>query len=101
MTGPRDPIDAALADALLTLDELSRLGAVTPQWVIERVRTGLIEAGGSAADWRFDPRALSRVRCMVRVERDFDAAPELAALVADLIDEVHALRRELAGRESG
>jgi hypothetical protein len=38
---------------------------------------------------------------MVRVERDFDAVPELAALVADLIDEVHALRRELAGRESG
>jgi len=50
MTGPRDPIDAALADALLTLDELSRLGAVTPQWVIERVRTGLIEAGGSAPE---------------------------------------------------
>jgi chaperone modulatory protein CbpM len=32
---------------------------------------------------------------MRRIERDFDAAPELAALVADLIEEIEALRARL------
>ena len=39
--------------------------------------------------------ALQRVRCMVRLERDFDAVPELAALVADLQDEIERLRARL------
>jgi chaperone modulatory protein CbpM len=32
---------------------------------------------------------------MVRIERDFDAVPELAALVADLEAEIERLRRRL------
>jgi len=32
---------------------------------------------------------------MHRIERDFDAAPELAALVADLLEELEALRARL------
>jgi chaperone modulatory protein CbpM len=33
---------------------------------------------------------------MRRIERDFDAVPELAALVADLEEEIDALRARLA-----
>jgi len=36
-----------------------------------------------------------RARCMARLERDFDAVPELAALVADLQDEIGRLRARL------
>jgi chaperone modulatory protein CbpM len=34
---------------------------------------------------------------MRQVERDFDAAPELAALMADLLEEVDELRTRLRG----
>ncbi len=87
----------ALADvAMLTLDELCRVGAVSPQWVAERVQSGLLVARrGEAEAWHFDAVALRRVRWMVRLERDFDAVPELAALVADLQLEIERLRARL------
>jgi chaperone modulatory protein CbpM len=88
---------AMLADeALLTLDELCRATEVAPDWVTQRVQAGLLAAPrGDAAAWHFDTVALQRVRCMVRLERDFDAVPELAALVADLQDEIERLRARL------
>ena len=90
------PIDAALLDAWLSLDELCRLGAVDPQWVMDRIDEGLLpDPGGAPRAWRFDGLLVERVRCMARLERDFDAAPELAALVADLVDEIHGLRQRL------
>ena len=83
-------------DAGLSLDELCRLAAVSPQWVRVHVEEGLIEAGaGGPPAWRFDAVALARVRRLVVVERGFDAAPELAALVADLEDEIARLRARL------
>lgn len=92
-------LDAVLDDALLTLDELCRVSAVSPQWVIERVQGGLLPAamgeGAVLQTWRFDALALGRVRHMRRLERDFDAVPELAALVVDLLDEVQRLRSRL------
>jgi len=36
-----------------------------------------------------------RARRMRRLERDFDAVPEMAALVADLLEEMDALRARL------
>jgi chaperone modulatory protein CbpM len=80
----------------LTLEELCRACAVHPDWVDARVRAGLlaprIEPGAPADSWRFDAALLVRLRVMYRIERDFDAVPELAALVADLQEELHRLR---------
>ena len=93
MTLPRD---------VLTLDDLCRAAAVSPQWVRRCVREGLLPLAHTASAeaepaeaWRFDVIVLQRVRVMHRLERDFDAAPELAALVADLHDEIHRLRARL------
>lgn len=88
---------AVLDDACLTLEELSRVCAVGPGWVIEHVREGLlvVAAGNEPAAWRFGSRELARARQMHRLERDFDAAPELAALVVDLIEELDDLRARL------
>jgi len=92
-----DAMVALVDEALLTLDDLCRAGAVGPEWVSERVQAGLLAARqGEAEAWTFDTMALRRVRCMVRLERDFDAVPELAALVADLQAEIDRLRRRLA-----
>lgn len=111
--GPRtdelgDALDAAMdqvmhevwQDALLSLDELCRACAVPPDWLHERLSAGLLTApavrpSDDPAAWRFDAIALRRVRSMVRLERDFDAVPELAALVADLEEEVQRLRAQL------
>ena len=83
-------------DVALTLDELCVTCAVTREWVVTRVEEGLLPADdGAPEDWRFGSRHLWRTREMRRIEETFDAAPELAALVADLLEEIKALRARL------
>ena len=90
--------------AQLTLEDLCRAMAVPPEWIVERVHAGLIArpvAGGPQEEprsWRFDAFTLHHARSMRRIELVFDAAPELAALVADLEAEIARLRGELARR---
>ena len=89
-----DPIDH------LSLDELCSACALEREWLVVRVREGLISATGSTdAEWRFTTATLSRVRRMRDIERTYDAAPELAALVADMLEEMDELRAQL--RRSG
>jgi chaperone modulatory protein CbpM len=54
-----------------------------------------------AGIWRFSGAALQRARRMRRLECDFDAVPELAALVADLLEEMDTLRLQLRRNGSG
>jgi chaperone modulatory protein CbpM len=83
-------------DATLTLEELCAACAVSREWVVTRVEEGLLPIKARVPDaWRFGSRQLWRARAMRRIERDFDAAPELAALVADLLEEIEALRARL------
>jgi len=79
-------------EELLTLEEVALVCAVTPEWLRDRVEEGLVPA---APEWRFSAVAVRRVRRMRALERDFDAAPELAALMADLLEELDALRARL------
>jgi len=94
-----DPlIQAALDEALLDMEELCRAAAVSPEWLLQRVDAGLVPAPGAPGEpqrWRFDATSVRRVRCMVRIERDFEAGAALAALVADLQDEIERLRARL------
>lgn len=87
------------ASGWLDLEALSRVLAAPPDWVVERVRAGLVEVegqdGSEPASWRFDALVVARLRSMRRTEVAFDAAPELAALVADLEDELARLRAQL------
>jgi chaperone modulatory protein CbpM len=85
-----------LDEVALTLEDLARACAVEPQWIAERVEAGLL--GGSSlksVEWRFVSADLARARRLAALERDFDANQELAALVADLIEEVERLRGRL------
>jgi chaperone modulatory protein CbpM len=93
--------DVRDAGPWLTLEELSRAVAVSPDWVSERVQAGLIEVEGDPvgqgpAGWRFDAVVVRRVRSMQHTERCYGAVPELAALVADLEEQVARLRERLA-----
>lgn len=83
-------------DVALSLDELARTCSVPPGWIVERVEAGLVTCSSeSPGEWRFTSAALVRVRRLVYLERDLDANQEVAALLADLIEEVQELRRRL------
>ena len=81
---------------VLTLEQLCSICALERDWLVVRVREGLIPAaGGDDTEWRFTTTTLSRVRRMREIEKSFDAAPELAALVADMLEEMDTLRARL------
>jgi chaperone modulatory protein CbpM len=83
-------------DDALTLEELCAACALEREWIVLRVREGLIPATeAGAAEWRFTTTTLARVRRMRDLERTYDAAPELAALAADMLEEIDRLRARL------
>lgn len=103
MTLPLQTVEALLDDEWLDPPYLCRLAGVTETWLYERAARGLLRAGAPGASdvWRFDASDLRRVRRIASLERDFDAVPELAALVADLEDELLQLRSLLHRRGLG
>jgi len=86
-----------LDDAALTLGQLARCCRVTPEWICTHVQAGVLQplTGGAAGDWRFASATLTRARRIVQLEATFDADPQLAALAADLMEEVARLRGQL------
>ena len=70
-----------LEEACLTIEQLAGACSVTPDWVRLRVEEGLLSSvADSATEQRFTRRELWRARHMQRLERDFDAAPELSLI---------------------
>ena len=100
MTPAPQRVDALLEDWWLDPPLLCRLAGVSEAWLHERVTMGLLptQAPHLPERWRFDAADLRRVRRIAGLERDFDAVPELAALVADLEDELAQLHAQLRRR---
>ena len=89
-------IGSVMEDAWLTLEQIAAACAADPEWLAQRLAEGCFPNAESAAGvWRFSVATLQRARRMRQFERDFDAAPELAALIADLLEEADALRARL------
>lgn len=85
-----------MEDSWLTLEQVAAACAVEPVWLLRHLEDGLFPHAESVAGvWRFSGPALARARRMRQVERDFEAVPELAALVADLLEEMDDLREQL------
>lgn len=85
-----------MEDTWLTLEQVAAACPVEPEWLARHIDEGLfphIEC--LAGTWRFSSVNLTRARRMWQLERDFDAAPELAALMVDLMEELDTLRRRL------
>lgn len=82
--------------ACVTVEELCAACSLEREWLIQRIEEGLFPVpGGIVAEWRFSASGIARARRMRALERDFDAVPELAALVADMLEEVDELRARL------
>ena len=90
-------------DVSLTIDELARACAVERTWIREHVEDGflpctvmmLVDDTNDEPHWKFASRELVRARKLIAFERDFDANPELAALLVDLLEEIAELKRRL------
>jgi chaperone modulatory protein CbpM len=90
-----------LDEAAYTEVELAHACDRPIDWVRERVEAGLLQPDQSTGEWRFGCDTLLRARRMASLERTFDADPQLAALTADLIEEVTRLRRRVSALEGG
>ena len=90
----------------LSLVQLAQACRTNPEWVVQRVTTGVLECDPADSSqsplqpqqWRFSTQTVIRARRIADLERMFDADPELAALTADLMEEVRQLRQRLRSR---
>lgn len=94
-----------LDDDSLSLQDLARACRRAPEWVRAHVEAGVIEtithvSTQHTAEWHFTSTTLVRARRIAQLETTFDADPHLAALAADLMEEVLQLRRQLAQAEA-
>jgi len=85
-----------LGEAAFTMEEIARACGMASAWVHERVEAGVLQVDLASGEWRFDSTTLVRARRIAQLETMFDADPQLAALTADLMDDVARLRRRLA-----
>lgn len=95
-------ITAVVEETCFTVEQLAILCAVEPDWVLQHIEDGLLSATKfDSGGWCFSALELTRAKRIVAIERNFDALPELAALVADMQEELDSLRRQLRriGRE--
>ncbi|HJW26011.1 MAG TPA: MerR family transcriptional regulator [Rhodocyclaceae bacterium] len=89
-------IGSLLEDCWLTLEQLAAACSVEPEWLVRHIEEGLFPGAVSAAGtWRFSSASLLRARRMRDLEQGFEAVPELAALMADLLEEMDELRAVL------
>ena len=86
-----------MENSWLTLEQVASACTAEPQWLLRRIGADLFpHAECVAGVWRFSSAELARARRMRQIARDFGAVPELAALVADMLDEMDRLRERLA-----
>ncbi|HRF12536.1 MAG: chaperone modulator CbpM [Candidatus Accumulibacter phosphatis] len=93
-------IGSLMDSSWLTLEQLAAACTVEPGWLLRHIEEGLFPHAESVAGvWCFSSHSLLRARRMRQLERDFDAVPELAALMADLLEELDELRARLGVAE--
>lgn len=82
-------------EAVSALRQLADLCRVDMAWLLLHQREGLLgDITSGANSGAPSERIRVRICRMYELERDFDAVPELAALVAEFLDELDVLRAE-------
>lgn len=83
-------------EGVLSIDELARACRAEAQWIIELVAVGVLEPQGTEISrWRFRAADLTCARRVARLQRDFDASLDAAAVMLDLLDQIEQLRVRL------
>ncbi|HSN03785.1 chaperone modulator CbpM [Nitrospira sp. NS4] len=83
-------------EGVLSIEELARACGAEVQWIVELVAVGVLEPqGAEASGWRFRATDLTCARRVARLQRDFDASLDAAAVMLDLLDQIEQLRARL------
>ena len=89
-------VGLVIDDHSLSLEELACACGVDADWLRDRLDAGLLFRNPPEQPIRqFASPHLQRARRLRALEQDFDANPELAALVVDLLEEIQQLRARL------
>lgn len=89
-------IGSLMEDSWLTLEQVANVCQVEPDWLLLHIQEGLFPQIESVAGvWRVTTASVIRARRMHDLERNFEAVPELAALMADMLEELDCLRTRL------
>src|SRR4051794_33080618 len=92
-------LSAVIVDETVTFSaqEISYTCGISIEIIEEMVEHGLVEPQKSNADdWQFDPQALRRVKVALRLQKDLGVNLAGAALALDLVNELQALRNQIA-----
>ncbi len=83
-------------EGVLSIEELARACSAEAQWIVELVAVGVLEPQGTETSrWRFRSADLTCARRMARLQRDFDASLDAAAVMLHLLDQIEQLRARL------
>jgi chaperone modulatory protein CbpM len=83
-------------EGVLALEELARACGAEAKWIIELVAVGVLEPQGTdISRWRFRAADLTCARRVARLQRDFEASLDAAAVMLDLLDQIERLRARL------
>jgi len=83
-------------EGVLSIEELARACSAETRWIIELVAVGVLEPQGTEISrWRFRAADLTCARRVARLQRDFDASLDAAAVMLDLLDQIEQLRARL------
>jgi chaperone modulatory protein CbpM len=79
----------------LHIEEIAKLCCVSTQWIHTRIEQEIIHAVKKDGHYYLTGSTVLRIQQVARIEQTYDADPQLAALVADLVEEVRNLRHRL------
>jgi chaperone modulatory protein CbpM len=97
-----DPLQPQLLEGeVLRVEEMARLCCVTTDWLHERIEQEVIHAVHREGTYYLSSATVIRVQQVAKIEQTYDADPQLAALVADLVEEVQQLRRQIYRHKTG
>ncbi len=83
-------------EGVLALEELARACGAESEWIVELVAVGVLAPQGrETTDWRFHATDLTCARRVARLQRDFDASLDTAAVMLDLLNQIEQLRARL------
>ena len=82
-------------DGGLSAEQLAVACEARIEWVVELAACGIVAAVDEPTRACYGSQDLARARAARRLQRDFDASLDAAALILDLQHEIHRLRTRL------
>ena len=98
MDGEQDLLTGSVIgdEGVLSIEELARACSAEAKWIIELVAVGVLKPEGrEITDWRFRAEDLTCARRVARLQRDFEASLDAAAVMLELLDQIERLRARL------